>query len=30
MLNTWITLKGTPDWIVDYNPSKGEYRVSYF
>ena len=27
---TWITIKETDDWIIDYDPSKGRYRISYF
>ena len=26
----WITIKETDDWIIDYDPDKGRYRVSYF
>lgn len=26
----WITIKESPDWIVDYDSAKGRYRVSYF
>ena len=26
----WIKIKETYDWIIDYNPDTGEYRVSYF
>lgn len=27
---TWITLKETPDWIIDYDVKKNRYRISYF
>jgi hypothetical protein len=26
----WITIKETPDWIIDYDPNKCRYRISYF
>lgn len=26
----WIKIKETPEWIIDYDPAKGRYRVSYF
>ena len=26
----WITIKEANDWIIDYDPNKGRYRVSYF
>ena len=26
----WITLRETCDWIIDYDPVEGMYRISYF
>lgn len=26
----WIKIKETPEWIIDYAPNVGRYRVSYF
>jgi hypothetical protein len=26
----WITIKENDDWIIDYDQSKGRYRISYF
>ena len=26
----WITIKETDEWIIDYSPNNGRYRVSYF
>ena len=26
----WLTIKETNEWIVDYSPTNGRYRVSYF
>ena len=26
----WTTLKETENWIIDYDPNKGRYRISYF
>ena len=26
----WITLKETPDWIIDYDVKNNSYRISYF
>lgn len=26
----WITIKETPEWIIDYDPNKCRYRISYF
>jgi hypothetical protein len=30
MAYNWITIKETSDWVVDYAPNVGRYRVSYF
>lgn len=27
---SWITIKDTPEWIIDYDPGKGKHRISYF
>ena len=27
---SWVTLKETDDWIIDYDKNKGRYRISYF
>ena len=26
----WIKIKEDSDWIIDYSPTTGRYRVSYF
>ena len=27
---SWVTIKETDDWIIDYDKNKGRYRISYF